>query len=226
MRKLIWLLLLGGLCWAGYWYVTTNGDQVKEAIGEENINTVKERIAALRDGEGLPGSGRDDGTAERDTSGIVGLWRAVGPAVKLRTGNALGRIGGVAVAGVAEERLMPYYEQLQLDGTEIRFIDRNNFSLSIKGVTVYGLLTPAGDSGEEFSLKLFSDDFEVPEAYSGQKAYVECDGKKLALTVDVKKLVRLVSKVARNASDKATFDMAVKLTEAYDNVCLGFHFVR
>lgn len=226
MRRLIWLLLLGGLCWAGYWYVTTNGDRVKEAIGEENINTVKERIAALREGEGLSGSGRDGVTAERDTSGIVGLWHAAGPAVSLRTGNALGRLGGQAVASVAEERLMPYYRQLQLDGTEIRFSDRNNFSLSIKGVTVYGLLTPVGDSGEEFSLKLFSDDFEMPEAYNNQKAYLGCDGKKLALTVDVKKLVRLVSKVVSNASDKATFDMAVKLTEAYDNVCLGLHFVR
>ena len=104
-----------------------------------------------------------------------------------------------------------------------RFTDENTFVIFVRDVPVEGRLDRI--SGNSYNLSLHSSQVRIPAAYSNQKAYLQKDGNRMTLTVDVKQLIGLVSAVADNA-DNATFKMAMRLTRQYDNVCLGFHFKR
>lgn len=212
MKKLILLIVLAAAAYGGYKIWISDGEVLNDYIGEENVMKAKEHLSALT-----------DKPATADTATISANWFATGPAVYLKSGNAVGNLSGEAVAAIAENRLTPYYEQLQLDDTHIEFSDENTFVIFVRDVPVEGRLDRI--SGNSYNLSLHSSQVRLPAAYSNQKAYLQKDGNRMTLTVDVKQLIGLVSAVADNA-DNATFKMAMRLTRQYDNVCLGFHFKR
>ena len=212
MKKLILLIVLAAAAYGGYKIWISDGEVLNDYIGEENVTKAKEHLSALT-----------DKPATADTATIAANWFATGPAVYLKSGNAVGNLSGEAVAAIAENRLTPYYEQLQLDDTHIEFSDENTFVIFVRDVPVEGRLDRI--SGNSYNLSLHSSQVRIPAAYSNQKAYLQKDGNRMTLTVDVKQLIGLVSAVADNA-DNATFKMAMRLTRQYDNVCLGFHFKR
>lgn len=65
-------------------------------------------------------------------SDIEGTWIASGPAVSLKSENMLEQAGGAAIAGIAENKIMPYYEKLGIDGSQIVFDADGKFTLTIK----------------------------------------------------------------------------------------------
>lgn len=212
MKKLILLIVLAAAAYGGYKIWISDGEVLNDYIGEENVTKAKEHLSALT-----------DKPATADTATIATNWFATGPAVYLKSGNAVSNLSGEAVAAIAENRLTPYYGQLQLDDTHIEFSDENTFVIFVRDVPVEGRLDRI--SGNSYNLSLRSSQVRIPAAYCNQKAYLQKDGNRMTLTVDVKQLIGLVSAVADNA-DNATFKMAMRLTRQYDNVCLGFHFKR
>ena len=212
MKKLLLLIALAALAYGGYKIWISDGEVLNEYVGKENVDKAKEHLSAL--------TGKPE---PADTATIATTWFATGPAVYLRAAGAIGNLSGEAVAAVAENRLMPYYEKLQLEDTHIEFASDSTFVIFVRDVPVEGRLDRI--SGNEYSMSLQSAQVRIPAAYSSQKAYLDKHDDRLTLTVDVKQLLGLVSAVADNA-DRSTFRMAMRLTRQYDKVCLGFHFKR
>lgn len=125
MKKLILLIVLAAAAYGGYKIWISDGEVLNDYIGEENVMKAKEHLSALT-----------DKPATADTATIAANWFATGPAVYLKSGNAVGNLSGEAVAAIAENRLTPYYEQLQLDDTHIEFSDENTFVIFVRDVPV------------------------------------------------------------------------------------------
>ena len=212
MKKLILLIVLTAITYGGYKIWISDGEILNDYIGKENVTKAQKQLLALT-----------DKSTPADTASIVANWFATGPAVYLKSGNVVGNLSGEAVATIAENRLTPYYEQLQLEDTHIEFSDDNTFVIFVRDIPVEGRLDKI--SGNCYNLSLHSTQVRIPDAYCDQKAYLQKDGNRMTLTVDVKQLIGLVSAVA-DKTDNGTFKMAMRLTRQYDNVCLGFHFKR
>lgn len=218
MKKFLILLAVAGLAWGGYWLWTNDRQKVEEFVGKENIDKVEQRIADLK--TGMASSDAAEAIIPTDTATI---WKATGPAVYLYSGNPLGKLGAGTIAGIAENQLTPYYEQMELEGTTLCFSDEQIFLLHIKGTDVRGSLKKNSDSS--YTMSLNPTGFTLPKEYTSQRAYIQQTENTLTLTVDVKKLAALVKEVA-NQADNATFALAVRLLQSYDNVCIGFHFEK
>lgn len=212
MKKLILLIVLAAVAYGGYLIWKTDGEVLNDYVGKEKVDDAKERLAAL--------TGKEKPAA---ADSLVATWHAVGPAVYLRSGNPFGSLSADAVSAIAENELIPYYDRLRLGDTRIEFTDRDRFVIFVHDVPVEGRLEKTG--GKEYDLTLQSSQVDIPESYRHQRAYIQQKGERMTLTVDVKKLLGLVSAMA-DQSDKATFKTAMRLTRQYDNVCLGFHFKR
>ena len=119
MKKLILLIVLAAAAYGVYKIWISDGEVLNDYIGEENVMKAKDHLSALT-----------DKPATADTATIAANWFATGPAVYLKSGNAVGNLSGEAVAAIAENRLTPYYEQLQLDDTHIEFSDETPLSSS------------------------------------------------------------------------------------------------
>ena len=141
MKKFLILLAVAGLAWGGYWLWTNDRQKVEEFVGKENIDKVEQRIADLK--TGMASSDAAEAIIPTDTATI---WKATGPAVYLYSGNPLGKLGAGTIAGIAENQLTPYYEQMELEGTTLCFSDEQNFLLHIKGTDVRGSLKKNSDS--------------------------------------------------------------------------------
>lgn len=153
MKKLILLIVLAAAAYGGYKIWISDGEVLNDYIGEENVMKAKEHLSALT-----------DKPATADTATIAANWFATGPAVYLKSGNAVGNLSGEAVAAIAENRLTPYYEQLQLDDTHIEFSDENTFVIFVRDVPVEGHLDRI--SGNSYNLSLHSSRyaFRLPTA--------------------------------------------------------------
>ena len=143
MKKLILLIVLAAAAYGGYKIWISDGEVLNDYIGEENVMKAKDHLSALT-----------DKPATADTATIAANWFATGPAVYLKSGNAVGNLSGEAVAAIAENRLTPYYEQLQLDDTHIEFSDENTFVIFVRDVPVEGRLDRI--SGNSYNLSLHS----------------------------------------------------------------------
>lgn len=213
MKRLIWLIVIAAVAYGGYLVWKTDGEVLNDYVGKDNVDEARSRLASLAGKESKP----------ETVDSLAATWLAVGPAVYLRSGNPVGSLSADAVSAIAENELVPYYDRMRLGDTRIEFSDAGHFVIFVHDVPVEGVLEKV--EGNEYDLTLRSSQIEIPESYSHQRAYLRLKGERMTLTVDVKKLLGLVSALA-DQSDKATFKTAMRLTRQYDNVCLGFHFKR
>lgn len=163
------------------------------------------------------------GNGDIQLNSLEGTWKATGPAVVLRSGDALEQAGGSAVASLAENKLMPYYEKLGLEGSTVTFDASGNYTMTVKGKTIKGRLIKNDDG--TFTLSLTQNEKLKLGKLNSFTTYVQKTSNTLALTVDVKKLLEVLKLVA-NTADLETINTAIKLLESYDNVCLGLRFSK
>lgn len=163
------------------------------------------------------------GNGDIQLNSLEGTWKATGPAVVLRSGDALEQAGGSAVASLAENKLMPYYEKLGLEGSTVTFDASGNYTMTVKGKAIKGRLIKNDDG--TFTLSLTQNEKLKLGKLNSFTTYVQKTSNTLALTVDVKKLLEVLKLVA-NTADLETINTAIKLLENYDNVCLGLRFSK
>lgn len=212
MKRLIIVILIAAVAYGGYLIWKTDGEVLNDYVGKEKVDEARSRLSSITGYE-----------RKQQPDSLAATWLAVGPAVYLRSGNPVGSLSADAVSAIAENELVPYYDRLRLGDTRIEFSDACHFVIFVHDVPVEGVLEKK--EGNEYDLTLRSSQIEIPESYSHQRAYLRLKGERMTLTVDVKKLLGLVSALADH-DDKATFKTAMRLTRQYDNVCLGFHFKR
>ena len=80
MKKLILLIVLAAAAYGGYKIWISDGEVLNDYIGEENVMKAKDHLSALT-----------DKPATADTATIAANWFATGPAVYLKSGNAVGQ---------------------------------------------------------------------------------------------------------------------------------------
>ena len=125
---------------------------------------------------------------------------------------------GAAIAGIAENKIMPYYEKLGIDGSQIVFDADGKFTLTIKKLPVKGTISKQDDG--TFKMEFLSGIGSIAENLRTMNAYLQKTSNTLSLTVDAKKLLDIVEKVASKA-DSSIIGTATKLLDSYDQVCIG-----
>ncbi|MDE7108602.1 MAG: DUF4923 family protein [Muribaculaceae bacterium] len=148
---------------------------------------------------------------------IVGEYKSAGPAVTFKSENWLQKAGGVAGAAALETKLQPYYEQYGLTGMPLTIDQDGNFTLSIKGVRLSGVVTQGTEKGT------FIFNIMVGKTLKLGKftAYIQKSGKNIELMFDATKLKQLISTVAKFTGGKLVGALG-SLLDSYEGACIGF----
>lgn len=181
-------------------------------------DTLKDLFGGGKLGDVLTGLAGDKNLT---VESLAGTWKTTGPAVMLRSGNALEKAGGVALSTAAESKLRPYYDRLGIDNTVITIDKSGNYTMTLKRLPVRGRIIKNSDG--TFTLT-FTPSAKVKK-FNSLTTYVQHSGNSMAIAVDMSKLLPILSKVA-SVTDMSMISTAVKLLESYDNVCIGFRLQK
>ncbi|MBD5310068.1 MAG: DUF4923 family protein [Bacteroides sp.] len=148
---------------------------------------------------------------------LVGEYQSTGPAVTFKSDNFLQKAGGIAGAAALETKLKPYYEQYGLTGMTL-FVDNSyNFTMTVKGIKLSGVITKGSEEGT------FEFNFKIANAVPLGKftAYVQKSGKNLDLMFDATKLKTIISGIAKFTGSKLAGSLG-SILDSYDGACIGF----
>lgn len=150
---------------------------------------------------------------------LVGDYRYSAPAVSLQSDNALQKLGGSAATGVIVDKLAPYYQKAGLSSMTATFREDGTCEFKVKKATVAG--TYERNEAEDFTFN-FKAVKKIP--LGKMNAHVEKIGKKLTLTFDASKLIKLVNAIA-SVSGQSSLQAAAKMLNSYDGLYAGFELI-
>ena len=145
--------------------------------------------------------------------GLIGDWKYKGPGCAFTSKNLLAKAGGEVAAAQIEEKLLPYYQQVNLSAsnTFITFTEDGKFSAKIAGTPFSGTYT-FDVATQQIQLKglLFS---------------VNCYAKKevggISILFEAKKLLTVLQAMSA-LSGNANLQTIGELSKKYDGVRVGF----
>lgn len=147
---------------------------------------------------------------------LVGDYKYSAPAVSLQSDNALQNLGGSAATGVIVDKLAPYYQKAGLTSMTATFREDGTCEFKVKKATVTGTYERNESGDFTFNFKAVK---KIP--LGKMNAHVEKIGKKLTLTFDASKLIKLVNAVA-SVSGQSSLQAAAKMLNSYDGLYAGF----
>lgn len=147
---------------------------------------------------------------------LVGDYKYSAPAVSLQSDNALQKLGGSAATGVIVDKLAPYYQKAGLTSMTATFREDGTCEFKVKKATVTGTYQRSEPGDFTFNFKAVK---KIP--LGKMNAHVEKIGKKLTLTFDASKLIKLVNAVA-SVSGQSSLQAAAKMLNSYDGLYAGF----
>lgn len=147
---------------------------------------------------------------------LVGDYKYSAPAVSLQSDNALQKLGGSAATGVIVDKLAPYYQKAGLTSMTATFREDGTCEFKVKKATVTGTYERNESGDFTFNFKAVK---KIP--LGNMNAHVEKIGKKLTLTFDASKLIKLVNAVA-SVSGQSSLQTAAKMLNSYDGLYAGF----
>lgn len=147
---------------------------------------------------------------------LVGDYKYSAPAVSLQSDNALQKLGGSAATGVIVDKLAPYYQKAGLTSMTATFREDGTCEFKVKKATVTGTYERNESGDFTFNFKAVK---KIP--LGKMNAHVEKIGKKLNLTFDASKLIKLVNAVA-SVSGQSSLQAAAKMLNSYDGLYAGF----
>lgn len=147
---------------------------------------------------------------------LVGDYKYSAPAVSLQSDNALQKLGGSAATGVIVDKLAPYYQKAGLTSMTATFREDGTCEFKVKKATVTGTYERNESGNFTFNFKAVK---KIP--LGKMNAHVEKIGKKLTLTFDASKLIKLVNAVA-SVSGQSSLQAAAKMLNSYDGLYAGF----
>lgn len=147
---------------------------------------------------------------------LVGDYKYSAPAVSLQSDNALQKLGGSAATGVIVDKLAPYYQKAGLTSMTATFREDGTCEFKVKEATVTGTYERNESGDFTFNFKAVK---KIP--LGKMNAHVEKIGKKLTLTFDASKLIKLVNAVA-SVSGQSSLQAAAKMLNSYDGLYAGF----
>ena len=147
---------------------------------------------------------------------LVGDYKYSAPAVSLQSDNALQKLGGSAATGVIVDKLAPYYQKAGLTSMTATFREDGTCEFKVKKATVTGTYERNESGDFTFNFKAVK---KIP--LGNMNAHVQKIGKKLTLTFDASKLIKLVNAVA-SVSGQSSLQTAAKMLNSYDGLYAGF----
>lgn len=147
---------------------------------------------------------------------LVGDYKYSAPAISLQSDNALQKLGGSAATGVIVDKLAPYYQKAGLTSMTATFREDGTCEFKVKKATVTGTYERNESGDFTFNFKAVK---KIP--LGKMNAHVEKIGKKLTLTFDASKLIKLVNAVA-SVSGQSSLQTAAKMLNSYDGLYAGF----
>ncbi len=147
---------------------------------------------------------------------LVGDYKYSAPAVSLQSDNALQKLGGSAATGVIVDKLAPYYQKAGLTSMTATFREDGTCEFKVKKATVTGTYERNESGDFTFNFKAVK---KIP--LGKMNAHVEKIGRKLTLTFDASKLIKLVNAVA-SVSGQSSLQAAAKMLNSYDGLYAGF----
>ncbi len=147
---------------------------------------------------------------------LLGDYKYSAPAVSLQSDNALQKLGGSAATGVIVDKLAPYYQKAGLTSMTATFREDGTCEFKVKKATVTGTYERNESGDFTFNFKAVK---KLP--LGKMNAHVEKIGKKLTLTFDASKLIKLVNAVA-SVSGQSSLQAAAKMLNSYDGLYAGF----
>lgn len=147
---------------------------------------------------------------------LVGDYKYSAPAVSLQSDNALQKLGGSAATGIIVDKLAPYYQKAGLTSMTATFREDGTCEFKVKKATVTGTYERNESGDFTFNFKAVK---KIP--LGKMNAHVEKIGKKLTLTFDASKLIKLVNAVA-SVSGQSSLQAAAKMLNSYDGLYAGF----
>lgn len=151
---------------------------------------------------------------------IAGEWTASGSAVSFQGDNFLKKAGGLAAAGVIEDKINPYFEKLGLNNAVLTIKDDGTFKLKVKSITLSGTLESNGDGSFIFAFSALGK-----VSLGKVNSYVQKSGNNMDVMFDAKKLMDIVSGVAK-LTGISVAKTAASLLDSYDGLCVGFGMTK
>ena len=149
---------------------------------------------------------------------IVGTYTSEGPAVTFKSDNLLQKAGGIAATATIESKLKPYYDKYGLNGMTVTIDADSKFTMKIKKLPISGTIEKnEGDGTFQFKISLLGN--------TSITTYIEKSGNTLKLMFDAKKLMDLISAVAK-ISGNSLASTAGSILSSYDGACVGFKLVK
>lgn len=147
---------------------------------------------------------------------VCGQWTSTGSAVSFQSENLLQKAGGMAAAGLIENKINPYFEKLGLNNAVMTIEADSTFTLKAKKFTLNGTISSNGDGTFMFNFKAMK---MIP--LGSIKAYVQKSGNNMDVMFDATKLKTLISGIAKISKVKIA-STAASLLDSYEGLCLGF----
>lgn len=154
-------------------------------------------------------------------SDLSGDWTATGPAVCFESENMLKKAGGIAAASVLETKLSPYYKQYGLTGANMVIQKDGSFTLTVKGVTLRGVLSQPANAAKGEFLATFTALGTIK--LGSFKTYVQKTSSSMDVMFDATKLKTLLAGITK-LSGNSLAKGVTSLLDSYDGLCVGFKF--
>lgn len=175
-----------------------------------NMNQV---LGAMSNGSVVNAIASVIGLDKVSAANLIGAWQYNGPGCAFTSKNLLAKAGGEVAAAQIEEKLLPYYQQVNLSAsnTFITFTEDGKFSAKIAGTPFSGTYT-FDVAAQQIQLKglLFS---------------VNCYAKKevggISILFEAKKLLTVLQAMSA-LSGNANLQTIGELSKKYDGVRVGF----
>lgn len=145
--------------------------------------------------------------------GLIGSWKYDGPGCAFTSENLLAKAGGEVAAAQIEEKLLPYYQKVNISAsnTYITFNQDGTFSSKIAGTSFSGTYT-FDETNQQIKLK-------------GMLISINCYTKKelngISILFEAKKLLSVLQTMAA-LSGRADLQTIGELSKQYDGVRVGF----
>ena len=179
-------------------------------VGCGNMNNV---LSAISNGSVTNAIVSVIGLDKVSAANLIGTWQYNGPGCAFTSENLLAKAGGEVAAGQIEEKLQPYYEQVNISAsnTVITFTEDGKFSSKIAGTPFSGTYT-FDQSTQQIKLK-------------GLLFTVNCYAKKevggISILFEAKKLLSIIQTMTA-LSGNTNLQAIGELSKKYDGVRIGF----
>ena len=148
---------------------------------------------------------------------LVGTWRYSGPGCAFTSDNLLAKAGGEVAASKIKSELLPYYQQLGINGsnTSFTFNQDKTFSAKLNGQSINGTYTYDPNNGQiAFKTLLLSLNGYVTRSVNG-----------VNLLFESKKILSVMQTLG-SLSGNATVSTISDISKNYSGVRVGFDMIR